>query len=242
MSIKLQFDGSVKQQTKVCWTVMNPFDYKQFYRRNRPHIHPPDATLFVTFRLAGSIPQNVVKKYRVEKAFRESELELIRAKEQTDNADERIIEFHRKWFSKFDEILDRAASGPMWLSKSEVRSVVYSKFLEDDGLKYRLDAFCLMSNHAHVVFKPNLGVSNLHKERTDSGITLVSEETTLAEIMQSMKGVTARKCNLILKRRGSFWEKESFDHVVRGDDGFARAIRYTLNNPVKAKLVSNWRA
>ena len=46
---------------------MSQFDYKEFYERNRPHIHPPDATLFVTFRLAGSIPQAVLRKYRAEK-------------------------------------------------------------------------------------------------------------------------------------------------------------------------------
>jgi len=221
---------------------MNPFEYKQFYHRNRPHIHPPDRTLFITFRLAGSIPQALVRQYKAEKLLREKELELIKAKTQTDSADRQIIEFHRNWFHKFDGTLDRAESGPMWLSDPEIRKTVYNKFLEDDGVKYRLDAFCLMSNHAHVVFKPNLGVSNLHQEMTSRGITLVSEESTLAEIMQSIKGVTARKCNLILKRSGSFWEKESFDHVIRGDDGFARAVRYTLNNPVKAKLVSNWRA
>ncbi|HEY8205051.1 MAG TPA: hypothetical protein VIF81_10025 [Pyrinomonadaceae bacterium] len=34
--------------------------YKSFYRRNLPHIQPVGATLFVTFRLAGSLPQQVL--------------------------------------------------------------------------------------------------------------------------------------------------------------------------------------
>lgn len=34
------------------------------YRRNLPHIHPPGATFFVTFRLglAGSLPPEVVER------------------------------------------------------------------------------------------------------------------------------------------------------------------------------------
>ena len=220
---------------------MSQFEYKEFYRRNRPHIHPPDSTLFVTFRLAGSIPKTVVNRYRFEKAMRQKEVDLIEAKGQKEIADERIIEFHRNWFLKFDEILDRAASGPMWLGDPKIREIVYRKLIDGDGLKYRLDAFSLMSNHAHIVFKPNLGDRNLTEKKTSDGIKFVSSEETLPKIMQSIKGATARECNIYLGRKGAFWETESFDHVVRDDNGFARAIRYTLKNPVKARLVSNWR-
>jgi len=40
--------------------LMNQFDFKQYYRRGLPHIQPPEATLFVTFRLDGSIPRPVL--------------------------------------------------------------------------------------------------------------------------------------------------------------------------------------
>ncbi|MCI0525118.1 MAG: hypothetical protein L0Y75_07630 [Acidobacteria bacterium] len=36
---------------------MNQFEYQEFYERNLPHFQPPEATLFVTFRLDGSLPQ-----------------------------------------------------------------------------------------------------------------------------------------------------------------------------------------
>jgi hypothetical protein len=32
-----------------------------YYRRNLPHVQPPGATFFVTFRLAGSIPLTVLQ-------------------------------------------------------------------------------------------------------------------------------------------------------------------------------------
>lgn len=213
---------------------MSQFEYKQFYHRNRPHIHPPDSTLFVTFRLAGSIPKAVVRQYRNEKLLREREVRQIAVKTEQDRDDERTIEFHRKWFKRFDETLDKAAAGPMWLGETAVRRIVYDKLIEDSEAKYRLDAFSIMSNHVHIVFKPNLSVLNLREEIIAGRVKFVSDEDTLAEIMQSVKGVTARKCNMALGRSGSFWEKESFDHVIRDDNGFARAVRYTLNNPVKA--------
>lgn len=93
---------------------MTPFDYRQFYRRNLPHIHSPGSTLFTTFRLAGSIPKSVVAKYRNARLLREREA----------NKDIDLAEFYRDWFRRFEEIMDKAESGPTWLAIPEVRSVV----------------------------------------------------------------------------------------------------------------------
>jgi putative transposase len=41
---------------------MSQFSYKQFYRRRLPHIQPEGATFFVTFRLAGSLPDEAIKR------------------------------------------------------------------------------------------------------------------------------------------------------------------------------------
>ena len=61
----------------------------------------------------------------------------------------------------------------------------------------------------------------------------------LSEIMHRLKGRSARECNLLLGRSGSFWEHESFDRVIR-DGRFDATVRYVLNNPVKIGLVSRW--
>lgn len=212
----------------MCHSPMTPFDYRQFYRRNLPHIHSPGSTLFTTFRLADSIQASVVSEYRNERILKERE----------SKADPGLAEFYREWFLKFDTILDKATSGPTWLAIPEVRSVVYEKLLKDDVSKYRLDAFSIMSNHVHVVFRPNLDERSLTETRVAGRVGFKSDQDTLAEIMQSMKGVTARDCNRLLNRRGQFWEYESFDREVRNEEGFIRAVRYTLRNPVKAGLVS----
>lgn len=58
--------------------------------------------------------------------------------------------------------------------------------------------------------------------------------------MQSLKGYTARKANCLLGRSGTFWQHESYDHVVRDPSEWRRIVNYVLNNPVKAGLVDTW--
>jgi hypothetical protein len=53
---------------------INQFDYKQSYKRNLPHLQPPQATLFVTFRLDGSVPEPVLEQWRIEKKRLETTL------------------------------------------------------------------------------------------------------------------------------------------------------------------------
>ena len=39
---------------------------EEFYRRKLPHIQPQGATFFVTFRLAGSLPDAVIELLKAE--------------------------------------------------------------------------------------------------------------------------------------------------------------------------------
>jgi REP element-mobilizing transposase RayT len=108
-----------------------------------------------------------------------------------------------------------------------------------DGEAYRLDAFSVMSNHVHTVFKP-FSETNLREPFDDDQLlVLIDDHPALAKIMHSLKGRSARECNLLLERTGPFWEHESFDHVIRSGK-FDKTIRYVLNNPVKVGLVRNW--
>ena len=74
-----------------------------------------------------------------------------------------------------------------------------------------------MPNHVHVVFRP---IGN-HQ---------------LAAILHSWKSYTANAANRILKRTGSFWQREYYDHLIRNEEDFLRIVRYVMNNPVKAGL------
>lgn len=98
-----------------------------------------------------------------------------------------------------------------------------------------------MSNHVHAVFAPFLSASGLREEFQPEGLRFISPHPPLAAIMKSLKGYTARQANRVLGQEGTFWETESYDHVVRDAEEFERIVKYILDNPVKAGLVKDWR-
>ncbi len=57
---------------------MSKLDYRQFSRRHRPHIHPPGATLFLTYRLAGSILKATVRYYKAKNEWLENAIARAR--------------------------------------------------------------------------------------------------------------------------------------------------------------------
>jgi REP-associated tyrosine transposase len=167
-----------------------------FYRRNLPHWFPEEKTIFITWRLYGSLP-----------------------KPQVPPAAKAIATSAGKEFRRHDAILDRAASGPLWLKNPEVAAFVVSA-LHTGHVKfgrYYLHAYVVMANHVHVLLTPRVEVRTITK---------------------SLKGITARHANRILHRTGeSFWQDESFDHWVRDEAEFFRIGRYIEQNLVTAGLV-----
>ena len=232
---------------KVCATItgqrMNHFDYKPFYRRNLPHLQPPGATFFVTFHLAGSLPRSALRQWRSEK----SAFLKLQNNSRLATTDDKPVgqkrEWERQWFRKIEKTLDDAQNGPVWLKDDRIAKVVADSMHYLDGKVYRLDAYCIMANHVHVVFTP----LPIQSAETDSGNLPDNRAqtkslcyNTLSSIMRSLKGYTARKANQRLGRRGAFWQHESYDHCVRNSDEWRRIITYVLNNPVKAGLVDQW--
>ena len=235
-------------------------DYQEFHQRNLPHVQPPEATLFVTFRLDGSLPENVLEAWHIEK--KRLEMTLLRwaaiAPPGTQPDPEAVasekLKFQRRWFKKFETALDGATAGPLWLREERVAAIVAEALHHRDGSVYRLDAFCIMPNHVHAVFAPfltealaqTLAERAIQQRRAALNQLLpanTNDETcafVLSSIMESLKGWTARRCNAALGRQEQFWQHESYDHVIRHQADWARVVNYVLNNPVKAGLVAAW--
>ena len=107
--------------------------------------------------------------------------------------------------------------GSCALNRPEIARLVQNAFLYFEGQRYELGTWCVMANHVHVIFAPAVGHSP-------------------SAILQSWKGFTAREANRILGTRGTFWERESFDHLIRSLRSFERLGNYVEMNPVKAGL------
>jgi putative transposase len=206
------------------------YEYKPFYRRKLPHFHSPGSTLFITFRLADSIPKEVARRWADERS-------QLRGINRNDKAHK---EFNRRWFREFEDVLHKAATGPTWLADPRVAEIVADSLKYRDGRDYDLIAYCIMSNHAHTVFTPLLNGLSITEVIDGDERRFLSDRPPAPVIMKSLKGYTAYKANRLLNRTGAFWEEESYDHEVDTPADLGRIVNYVLDNPVKAGLVDHW--
>jgi DNA polymerase len=120
---------------------------------------------------------------------------------------------------KVEEYLD-AGHGECWLGRPEIAAMMKQILLKFDGERYQLHAWIIMPNHVHLLIGPAVGQS-------------------LSEVLQGIKSVSAHEGNKLLERDGEFWQKESYDHLIRDDADRARCVEYIAQNPVKAGLAKN---
>ncbi len=202
---------------------MKNLDYREYYRRNLPHIQPRGATFLVNFRLAGSLPEEVLVQLRSEAEQLEKMLQQIK------DPHERLLvrdKEQRRLFGKWDDALHKSQTGPFWLKEDKVASIVATSIRYHDGNWFDLLAYCIMPNHGHVVLAPYQKSSD-----ADYGLT---------QITHNIKRNSAKQANEVLGRSGAFWQHESYDHYTRNEAELQRIIKYVLLNPVKAGLVEHW--
>ena len=196
----------------------NKLAFREYYKRRLPHIQIAGAMYFITFRLANSLPAEALDK-------------LAEEKHKIDKLPESQKESaHRTWFAKYDDYLDQAQYGNLYLKNEQIADMVAESIRFRDEKIYDLISFCIMLNHVHLVCTP--------REK------LVGMYYGLTELLHSLKRHTVREANKILQRQGAFWQDESYDHFIRDDAELERIVKYVLNNPVKANLViepANWK-
>jgi putative transposase len=195
---------------------------KLFYRRNLPHLQPQTGTFFITFRLVDSISNLLIKQLQEQQVAKERN---ISQNTPFENWHTEIQNSRKRYFAIFDAHLDTSPQGNQWLKNPEIARIVADAMHFRNQKEYDLIAYCIMSNHVHMV------VSYENYPQKDK---------QLYHTLQSLKRHTATQCNKILARRNSFWQKESYDHLARNNEELKNIVRYVLNNPVKIGLVNNW--
>ncbi len=173
-----------------------------------PHVKAEGGTYFVTFRLADSLPREVLARLQVKSE--------ASAKKAAETESKRAAE--REYFRAFERALD-SAHGQCWLRRVEIAELVAAALRHFDSVRYCLNAWVVMPNHVHVVVTPLPG-------------------NVLSSILHSWKSFTAKAANALLpgKTAREFWQRESYDHWCRNAEEVARCVCYVEENPVKANL------
>jgi len=107
---------------------------EEWHRGNLPHRNKEGLIQFITFRLADSLPQSILKDIEIE-------IKIL-------SEDKREIEKRKKYQYWLDKGLGCCA-----LANREMAQVVQEALQHHDGDKYDLLAWSIMPNHVHVLIK-----------------------------------------------------------------------------------------
>jgi REP element-mobilizing transposase RayT len=122
-------------------------------------------------------------------------------------------------FVAMDRLLDEARAGAFHLRQPAIADMIVEAIQYNANILGHdvLHAFVVMPNHVHLLATPAVPLPKLTK---------------------SLKGITAKRAYAMLALTGrSFWQEESYDHLVRHAREFEKIRNYIEGNPVRAGLV-----
>ncbi|GAA5484864.1 transposase [Haloferula sargassicola] len=180
-----------------------------------PHWQQEQGCLFVTLRLADSLPARLLEKWRNERETW-TRFHLPPWNQETQH------EYHRRFSMQIEHWLD-AGYGGCAMKDRCVSGIVRDVFLHFDGDRYLQHAFVIMPNHAHLLFSLGHGHD-------------------LGQVVGSWKSVSAKRIHRHTGGSGAFWQKDYHDRLVRGPEHFRRVARYLRKNHEESKTALLWEA
>ena len=171
---------------------------------NLPHWQQDEVWIFVTWRLADSLPLSKINQWK-----REKETFYKDHPEPWDN--ETHIAYRKQFTDEIEAWLDQGI-GDCHLKIDSIRDIVSSSLHHFDSERYQIDSYVLMPNHIHLLFR-------------------ILEPHKLPDIIRSLKSFSAKQANKLLNREGSFWQRDYYDRLIRSPKHFHWARRYIERNP-----------
>ena len=179
------------------------FAQADVHTRNLPHWAANSTLIFITYRLADSMPADKLRAWQAERD------EWMRL--HPEPGDEAATsEYYDTFPAKLDEMLD-AGYGSCVLGREDCRRIVIENLLHFNGVRYRLHSFVIMPNHVHIL---------MEIERCED----------LAKIVHGWKSYTAKKINAVVGGTGSVWQVEYYDRLIRNAEHYTRTLEYIRKN------------
>ena len=178
-------------------------------RENRlPHLELSGCPIFVTFRLADSIPVESMQALKAEE-------DMWLAEHPVPWSVEEEVDYHKQFSRRIFDWMDEGM-GSCRLRDASSHDTLRTVLGRFENVRYRSFAWVVMPNHVH-------------------GLFALLGKTSLDGQLKSWKGVSARE---ILRGtdENRLWQKDYFDRIVRNEAHFWRVARYIRRNPEKAWL------
>jgi type I restriction enzyme R subunit len=181
---------------------LNPEQPVIKHGRRLPHWQQGETFQFVTFRLADSLPQQKILHWQ------KQSMEWRRTWPPPWTPDQEK-EYHRRFSMKLEKWLDQG-SGSCLFRNPQHREILATTLMRFHGERVEHDAWVIMPNHVHLLFKPLEPIDRL---------------------IQAWKSISSRKI-----AKGPIWQANYRDTLLRDSEHFSNAVRYIRANPSKAKL------
>ncbi len=172
-------------------------------RRNLPHWSQEGKLYFITWRLADSLPQKVLKQIEVDRKTWFQQYGGTALADMEPNV-------RQEWYRLFDHRVQKwldAGHGSCILRKPEAQRIMIDALHHFHGDRYHLGSYAIAGNHVHVLVSPHIGVE-------------------LSSVIHSWKSFTSNAINKALGRSGRLWMDEYFDRLLRNQTHLERVEEY----------------
>jgi len=187
-------------------------DTTSFWTGRLPHWEVAEGRYFITIHLAGAIPQ--IGKDRIHQLSAQHQM-------IADKNTEEWIRLQRSVYKEMESSLDRT-DYVSFLQRYEIANMILESIEFRQGRDWNMIEYVIMPSHIHL-FCEILGPSLKH-------------------VLEQFKRWTGHKgLELLRDKRNRFWQDEWFDHWSRSGEEDDKIIQYIRQNPVKAKLVDDYR-
>ena len=192
-----------------------------YHHGTLPHWRQQGCTYFVTFSLADSLPQSVLRdlKNKRNRWLEQHHIEPLDTNWRDEFAkipEEQQRSFERQMATNLNRELD-CGYGSCVLKDPNLSEIVAHALEFHHGTRVFVGDYVIMPNHVHVLMTP-------------------IEPNELEQILKSIKSFTAKGINKKLRKSGTLWQRDSYDHIVRDAKQLEAFKRYIADNPTKAQL------